>query len=140
MANSAYHSTRRRFAVASVFLLAVVALAGGLQTASSATLQEKIAMCVVCHGDKGQSKFPNIPNIGGQPKLFVMYQLFFYREGRRKSDEMNAIAKDLTDAELDAIADYVAKLPPPSRPPGPVDQSVVMAARTVSWALYGAPA
>ena len=50
-----------------------------------------------------------------------MYQLFFYREGRRKSAEMNLIAKDLSDAELSAIADYVAKLPPPSpyrRPTG----------------------
>jgi cytochrome c553 len=42
-----------------------------------------------------------------------MYQLFFYREGRRKSEEMNAVAKQLTDAELDAIAEHVSRLPPP---------------------------
>ena len=42
-----------------------------------------------------------------------MYQLFFYREGRRKSPEMNTVAKDMTDAELTAISDFVARLPPP---------------------------
>jgi cytochrome c553 len=123
MANSVHQRVRRRLAVASALLFAAVALVARLQEASSATLQEKIALCVACHGEKGQSTFPNIPNIGGQPKLFVMYQLFFYREGRRKSEEMNTIAKDLTDQELDAIAEFVARLPPPSTPPGPVDQA-----------------
>ena len=88
------------------------------------SLQDKIAQCAACHGEDGQSKDPNIPHIGAQPKLFVMYQLFFYREGRRKSAEMNTIAKELSDAELDAISGYVAKLPPP--PPlagGAIDEA-----------------
>jgi cytochrome c553 len=69
---------------------------------------------VACHGEDGQSSNPDIPSIGGQPKLFVMYQLFFYRESRRKSAEMNAVAAGLSDAELDGLADYVARLPPPT--------------------------
>ena len=52
-----------------------------------------------------------------------MYQLFFYREGRRKSEEMNAIAKELTDAELTAIAEHVAKLPPPPPVTDAADQA-----------------
>ena len=54
-----------------------------------------------------------MPSIGGQPKLFVMYQLFFYREGRRTNPEMNIVTKDLSDAELTSISNYVADLPPP---------------------------
>ena len=77
------------------------------------SLQDKIAQCEACHGKDGRSADPRIPHIGGQPKLAVMYQLFFYREGRRKSEEMNLIAKGLSDAELTAIAEHVAKLPPP---------------------------
>ena len=53
-----------------------------------------------------------------------MYQLFFYREARRKSPEMNTVAKDMSDAELTAISDYVSGLPPP--PPaseGAVDEA-----------------
>lgn len=85
-------------------------------TAVGQSLQDKIAQCAACHGEDGQAKDPAIPNIGGQPKLFVMYQLFFYREGRRKSPEMNVIAKELSDADLDAIATHVSKLlPAPAR-------------------------
>ncbi|HEX5998240.1 MAG TPA: c-type cytochrome [Hyphomicrobiaceae bacterium] len=78
------------------------------------SLQDKIASCAACHGADGHSQDPSIPNIGGQPKLAVMYQLFFFREGRRKSPQMNEIARSLSDAELAAIAEHVSKLPPPA--------------------------
>ena len=52
-----------------------------------------------------------------------MYQLFFYREGRRKSPEMNTVAKDLSDADLDAISEWVSKLPPPAPAEGAVDEA-----------------
>jgi cytochrome c553 len=104
---------RRRLAAASAFFVVLAALLViALKDANAQSLQDKIAQCAACHGEDGQSKDPKIPNIGGQPKLFVMYQLFFYREGRRKNPEMNVIAKELTDAELDAISAYVSKLPP----------------------------
>jgi len=87
------------------------------------TLQDRIAQCEACHGKDGRSADPKIPHIGGQPKLAVMYQLFFYREGRRKSEEMNLIAKDLTDADITAIAEQVARLPPPPPAAGAIDQA-----------------
>jgi cytochrome c553 len=102
---------RARWRIAASVLAAL--LSASSEAAFAQSLQDKIAQCAACHGDDGQSKDPKIPNIGGQPKLFVMYQLFFYREGRRKNPEMNLIAKELSDAELAAIADHVAKLPPP---------------------------
>jgi len=86
-------------------------------------LQDRIAACVGCHGERGLSPDPNVPAIGGQPKLFVMYQLFFYREGRRDNPEMNAMAKGLSDADLTALANYVAGLPPPPPVDGPVDRA-----------------
>ena len=64
-----------------------------------------------------------MPHIGGQPKLFVMYQLFFYREGRRASPEMNTVAKDMSDADLTALSDYVAALPPPQPASGTLDEA-----------------
>jgi cytochrome c553 len=96
--------------------LAACALALLLATCAGAfaqSVEDKIAQCEACHGKDGRSSDPRIPHIGGQPKLAVMYQLFFYREGRRKSEEMNLVAKGLTDAELTTIAEHVAKLPPP---------------------------
>ena len=111
------HAVRRRLAASAFFVALACASNIAPQGAIAQSLQDKIAQCAACHGEDGQSKDPNIPHIGGQPKLFVMYQLFFYREGRRKNPEMNTIAKELSDSELDAIATYVSKLPPaPSRP------------------------
>lgn len=78
---------------------------------ADAGLSEKIAQCKGCHGDNGVPANPDIPVLGGQPKLFVMYQLFFFREGRRKSPEMNEAARALSDGELDALSDWVASLP-----------------------------
>ena len=91
--------------------------------ADAQTLQDKIAACTACHGETGQPADPNIPSIGGQPKLFVMYQLFFYREGRRQNPEMNTVAKDMSDADLTAISEYVAGLPPPPPAEGAVDEA-----------------
>jgi cytochrome c553 len=118
MANSGLrHSGRRRLAA---FALAATLLASHHETIAQ-SLQDKIAQCAACHGEDGRSQDPQIPHIGGQPKLAVMYQLFFYREGRRKNPEMNIVAKELSDAELTAIAEHVAKLPPQQPIGGQID-------------------
>jgi cytochrome c553 len=109
----------RRLAACALAALAVV----GCTAAFAQSLQDKIAQCEACHGKDGRSMDPKIPHIGGQPKLAVMYQLFFYREGRRKSEEMNLVAKSLTDAELTAVAEHVAKLPPPPPAAGAIDEA-----------------
>ena len=96
---------------------------GFLSEAKAASLPEQIAVCVACHGETGQSKIPEVPHIGGQPKLFVMYQLFFYREGRRQSPEMNTVAKGMSDADLTALSEFVAALPPPPPAGGGVDEA-----------------
>lgn len=100
--------------------------------ARTQTLQERKGLCVGCHGETGQSANPDIPSIGGQPKLFVMYQLFFYREGRRKNPEMNAIAKGITDSDLDALAEWVSKLPPPEPAKGDLDAARMQRGEAVS--------
>ena len=118
MGNSVSLSKRRRRAIgpaASALYLAAAARVSMQAGARAASLQEQKALCVACHGETGQSENPDVPHIGGQPKLFVMYQLFFYREGRRNSPEMNTVAKDLSDADLTALSDYVAALPPPQQ-------------------------
>jgi cytochrome c553 len=116
--------TRRRLgARASRPLLAAALLSAGCVAAAAASLQEQIALCVTCHGAAGQSRLPAVPHIGGQPRLFVMYQLFYYREGRRKNGEMNAVAKSMSDADLQALSTYVAGLPPPPVVAGPIDEA-----------------
>jgi len=91
------------------------AAAGALVViALSAAAQD--ACFTACHGASGVSSTPLTPSLGGQPSFFVLAQLFLFREGRRDNELMNAAAKGLSDADLQALADRIAKLPPP-RPP-----------------------
>jgi cytochrome c553 len=73
---------------------------------------EKLQVCGACHGEDGNSKIPDIPSLAGQPKFFVLNQLFLMREGVRKVEAMAAIVKDLKDPDLDALSDYYAKQTP----------------------------
>ena len=120
MASSRRCRARRGLAASAPLVLSI---AIGPCPSGAQTLQDKIAACTACHGETGQSQDLNVPSIGGQPKLFVMYQLFFYREGRRANPEMNIIAKDMSDADLTAISEFVASLPAPPPSSGAIDEA-----------------
>lgn len=68
-----------------------------------------IPACVGCHGEQRQEGGP--PRIAGQHRRYLHKQLGEWRGGYRKNSPggvMNAVAKGLTDAEIDALADYIA--------------------------------
>lgn len=70
--------------------------------------------CINCHGEKGKGKAKNIstfPVIGGQHRDYIVKQLKEFREGARNNDPagmMGAIAKKLTDKEIEAVAEYLS--------------------------------
>jgi cytochrome c553 len=71
-----------------------------------------IIACNSCHGEngKGDSEFPTI---GGQHKNYLGAQLDHWRSGHRTNSPggiMNNVAKSLTDAEIEALADYISSL------------------------------
>jgi cytochrome c553 len=101
-------------------LIAALLLAGA-SPGSAADLTEKLAPCLACHGATGQSEAENIPSLGAQPAFYTLIQLFMFRQGLRVNEVMNAAAKDLTDADLQAVADALAVLPPPHPPAAPGD-------------------
>jgi cytochrome c553 len=74
---------------------------------------EKIEACLACHGATGTSQTPLAPSLGGMPSFYVVAQLFLFRGGRRSSEVMEPMAKDLTDSDLTSLADAISKLPPP---------------------------
>lgn len=73
-----------------------------------------IVACVNCHGVNGKGLEPNpamIPMIGGQHKDYLRQQLINFRKGDRSNSPdgvMNGIAKSLTDAELESLAEYIS--------------------------------
>ena len=77
------------------------------------SLEQRIAPCWSCHGDKGQSYNPEVPSLGAQTSPYVLIQLYLFREKLRRFDLMNDAVKGFTDDDLRTFADTIAKLPPP---------------------------
>ncbi|MBR1245676.1 c-type cytochrome [Bradyrhizobium sp. AUGA SZCCT0169] len=84
--------------------------------ASAETFQERIAPCLACHGERGQSETENTPSLGAQQAPYTLIQLFMFREKLRSFEPMNEMAKQLTDDDLRTFSDFIAKLPKPVPP------------------------
>jgi len=95
-------------------------LAGALP-AFAADLDEKLAPCFGCHGAQGQSEIENVPSLGAQPPPYTVIQLFLFREKMRITEPMNEMAKQLSDRDLQSVADLIAKQPAPKPPDEPED-------------------
>lgn len=74
-------------------------------------LSTGVPACVGCHGPRGQGNPTALyPSISGQHATYVAAQLRNYRSGARQTDQnqmMRAVAKLLTDEQIDAVASYV---------------------------------
>jgi cytochrome c553 len=98
-------------------LAAAVALACAASAPLCAeTFSERVAPCLACHGEKGQSENPEIPSLGGQNAPYALIQLYLFREKQRVVEIMNDMTKSFTDDDLRAFSDFIAKLPPPKPP------------------------
>lgn len=98
---------------ASVALLAVL-VPGGAAAGDDGPLVE----CLVCHGEDRPA---GTPSLGGQPELYLLYQLVYFRDGQRKQEVMSALMEGRDNAELRALAAAAAQLPPPEPAPGEPD-------------------
>ena len=102
--------------------LAVVFVALIALPVAAATIEERLAPCLACHGATGQSLTPEVPSLGAQPVFYVTIQLVMFRERMRIVEPMNAMTQDLNDEELRRMAEVIAQLPPPrptAAPPEP---------------------
>src|ERR1700680_220849 len=98
----------------------------------AADLDEKLAPCLACHGGQGQSELENVPSLGAQSAPYTVIQLFMFREKMRVSDPMNEMAKGLADADLQALADALAAMPPPKPPEDAGDPARLEQARALT--------
>lgn len=81
--------------------------------------------CALCHGPEGESASAIYPRLAAQHPEYMAKQLKDFRDGRRKSDTMTEMAKDLTDAEIAALSAFFAGKPPKARRPGDADLAAV---------------
>lgn len=67
--------------------------------------------CVACHGVNGGSMNQHYPSLAGQPPQYLVQQLREFSSGSRVHPVMNAMARALNEAEIDAVAQHFARQP-----------------------------
>jgi len=73
--------------------------------------EKKVPACAACHGPAGHGIPGQFPRLAGQHQEYLRTQLMAFRSGARKnSPQMEAIAKRMSDDEIQAVADYMAGL------------------------------
>jgi cytochrome c553 len=97
---------------------------------------ERLDECLACHGAGGQSETAGVPSLGGLASPYLVIQLFLFREGMRVAAPMNDLMKGVSDEDLQAMADLIAKLPPPKPPADPGDAKRMAAGRTLAAAQH----
>ena len=106
----------------------VLAGAALAQTAPipSARVTELIdTRCAFCHGREGESASAVYPRLAAQHPDYLAKQHKDCREGRRKSDTMKGMVKDLQDEDFVGLAAWFASRKPASRRAGDADLAAV---------------
>jgi cytochrome c553 len=100
----------RRLVVASSGLCVLLS-AAVLAKGDADPVRYLAANCSNCHGTTGSSESA-IPNLAGLQKPYFVEQMKLFREGKRPATLMQQIAKGYTDQQIEALADYYARLSP----------------------------
>ncbi|HRD95107.1 MAG TPA: c-type cytochrome [Rubrivivax sp.] len=74
-------------------------------------MAKQVPACAGCHSPNGAGIPSQYPRLGGQHAEYLEAQMLGFRSGERaNSAQMTAIAAKLNDAEIKAVADYLAGL------------------------------
>ena len=109
-----------------------LALALIASCATAETFEERVAPCLACHGERGQSETENTPSLGGQQAPYALIQLFMFREKLRAFEIMNEMAKPLSDEDLRTFSDFIAKMPKPAPPADTGDPARIQRAQAAA--------
>ncbi|WP_341668959.1 c-type cytochrome [Alcaligenes sp. SDU_A2] len=86
----------------------------GAWIANRGDWNNNIPACIQCHGPGGAGVGESFPALAGLPAGYIRSQLQAWRDGTRDPGPlalMGEIAKRMTDAQINATADYFATLP-----------------------------
>ncbi len=85
----------------------------GQQIYRGGVMAKGVAACTSCHGPNGAGIPAQYPRIAGQHAEYTAAQLNLFRSGERANDPnkmMRTVAAKLSDAEIKAVAEYIAGL------------------------------
>lgn len=100
-----------RGAAAASALLAALAATPGLAQQQRARAPITVEACAPCHGLDGIARDVEVPHLAGQNVVYLYNQLKAFKSGKRPHKEMRYMSRHITDAEMEALADYYAALP-----------------------------
>jgi cytochrome c553 len=98
--------------LSSVRLLVTMIVLAQISVVSAEKISDAVVeACSACHGANGISVDDRIPNLAGQKAMYVSTQLNAFKERGRKHDMMNAIAAQLGEQDIAALAKHFSALP-----------------------------
>ena len=117
---------RKKFQVSLMMVLAAISVAAMAQSAGPVAVPRHVqdiitGRCALCHGPDGESASAVYPRLAAQHPDYLQKQLRDFRDGRRVSDPMSEMAKDLKDDDIAALAAFFASKKAGGRQPGDVD-------------------
>ena len=108
----------KRFYAFSRTLFTVLALILGHALLARTSLADEvdigslIARCSECHTEKGLAGIPGWPSIAGMEKNLIVGKLKGHRAGLINDSTMKKVAHDLSDGDIDAVAEHFSTLLP----------------------------
>ncbi|MBX5462623.1 MAG: c-type cytochrome [Steroidobacteraceae bacterium] len=91
-------------------------LARGEQLVMEGDASQRIPACRSCHGARLVGVAPAVPSLLGLPRDYLMAQIGAWKNGTRRAaapDCMAEVAKDLSPADVNAVASWLATQPVP---------------------------
>jgi len=82
------------------------------------------AACAGCHGDRGVTSSPTVPNLAGQDAGYFVEAMRAYKSGTRSDESMKGVAATMDEATMKNLAAYYAKQQPmPTKARAPLSTS-----------------
>jgi cytochrome c553 len=88
-----------------------VLAARGKEVYENGVAEPKVVKCAQCHGEVGAGT-NNVPRLAGQHKGYIALQLHYYHDELRINKLMNRNVKNITDADIAAVTEYISTLTP----------------------------
>lgn len=97
-------------------LILLVMTCSGHAMGNNSVGRATTASCATCHGQDGRSLNPSWPNLAGQHADYLVKQIhdLKHNESRRVDEAMAPFIRELTDEDIQNIADFYSKKPIPT--------------------------
>jgi len=111
-----------------------LALDGNQNTVEASNIEggAVAVLCEECHGAKGISTMPGVPNLAAQQPAYLIASTLEYKSGTRGHGDMEEMLTELDEVDVEKMAMYFASQPAPVREAPPFGDPVAGEADSAS--------